>query len=457
MKTLVLEVNDAGLRARDESGELSDSPGCALVDGSVIVGVEARAQARLQPGRVFSDFWGDLSLEALPAGAVGAATFADLAYHHLKSVWSGLEDKFGQVILAMPGSYTREQLSLLLGIARECGIPVAGLVDVAVVSAERPAPGRQMMHLDLMSRRAVLTELGQGKRLRRTRVSSIEDAGLADVYDVWANVIADAFVRNTRFDPMHSAQSEQQLYDQLPDWVSEISHAGRAELSLQSGSGELPLVVSSETLAVAAQPLYRKITRHIAASSRPGEALTLLATDRLHAFPGLHEALADNLPQCDVVELASGAAALGALRHQDEILSSGESVAFVTSVSWHRAAQPLSPPQDERPARTDLPTHVLYRGRGWVIGSDPLHLGSHPHEREHSIVLTGDLSGISRDHCQIAQRDGAVIIEDHSRYGTFLNDRRIEGEARAHYGDVLRLGGSEQVAQLITVSKSNGA
>ncbi len=74
------------------------------------------ARPRLQPGRVFSNFWGDLSLESLPSGAGSAATVDDLAYHHLNHVWSELGDKPDHVIFAMPGSYTREQLSLLLGM-----------------------------------------------------------------------------------------------------------------------------------------------------------------------------------------------------------------------------------------------------------------------------------------------------------------------------------------------------
>jgi pSer/pThr/pTyr-binding forkhead associated (FHA) protein len=33
-----------------------------------------------------------------------------------------------------------------------------------------------------------------------------------------------------------------------------------------------------------------------------------------------------------------------------------------------------------------------------------------------------------------------VVVEDHSRYGTFVNDRRIESRATLRAGDVLRVG-----------------
>ncbi|MDH3588532.1 MAG: FHA domain-containing protein, partial [Gammaproteobacteria bacterium] len=380
----------------------------------------------------------------------GAATYADLGYHHLREVWSQLSDSADRVILVVPGDYSREQLSLLLGIARECEMPVSGLVDQAVVAAEQPAPGRQLFHLDLMSQRAVLTGLVQGSRLRRDNVSSVDQAGSDNFYDAWANAIGDAFVRNTRFDPMHAAESEQRLYDRLPDWISEISRSGQAELSLPNGGREHTVVLTAKALVAAAQPLYRKITRHISASGTPGQSLTLMIADRIQDFPGLREALTDGLQNCELIELAHAQAGSGAIRRQEEIVSSGENVAFVTSVTWRGSIATLPLPGEPRPDRT-VPTHVLYRGRGWAIGDNVLYLGSQPHNGEQSIVLTGDLAGVSNDHCRIARRGNEVVVEDRSQHGTFLNDRRIEGTAEAQYGDVLRLGGAEQVLQLITI------
>ena len=108
------------------------------------------------------------------------------------------------------------------------------------------------------------------------------------------------------------------------------------------------------------------------------------------------------------------------------------------------------PPQDERPAAV-VPTHVLYRGRGFPIGTDPLTLGSQPQDNGRAVVLTGDLAGVSHEHCRISRHEGVVVVEDCSEHGTFVNDRRIDGSVTVNYGDVLRLGGTEQLLQLITV------
>ena len=52
-------------------------------------------------------------------------------------------------LFALPAGYTREQLALLLGVAREAELEPAVLVDAALASVARePAPA-QLLHLDL--------------------------------------------------------------------------------------------------------------------------------------------------------------------------------------------------------------------------------------------------------------------------------------------------------------------
>ncbi|MNC94904.1 FHA domain protein [compost metagenome] len=47
---------------------------------------------------------------------------------------------------------------------------------------------------------------------------------------------------------------------------------------------------------------------------------------------------------------------------------------------------------------------------------------------------------MSRTHCELALRDGELRLADLSRYGTFVNERRIEGAAVLERGDVIRIG-----------------
>jgi pSer/pThr/pTyr-binding forkhead associated (FHA) protein len=40
----------------------------------------------------------------------------------------------------------------------------------------------------------------------------------------------------------------------------------------------------------------------------------------------------------------------------------------------------------------------------------------------------------------VYRNDGAVLVQDESRYGTWVNDRRVSGTAELRAGDVLRVG-----------------
>ncbi len=449
MSTLAIEVNACGLLGRTASGEVFDSPGFAIVDGTVTTGAAARSHARLQPGRVFTHFWEMLSLEALPPTARGAGTTADLAYHHLNAVWSSVDPAPQRVILAVPGCFSSEQLSLLLGIARECKMPVAAIVDIAVAAAGRPVPGRQLLHVEAMLHSIVLTRLNQGQRLRRGRIATVGQAGLLDFQDRWAQQISDAFVRNTRYDPMHSADAEQQFYDRLPGWVEVANREGSVTAVVDQAGKEISVKIGREALVEAGAPLLRPLIRQLSALTQPDERLTLLLSDRLQSIPGLAEALSQS--GAELVHLPRGAAASGALNRAEEFVSTGESVNFVTSLKWDTSAAGALPrPSDRPPGAVTVPSHVVYGDRAWRLNGNALYFGSEPQEAVRSVTVAGDTDGVSRQHCSIERQGEAVKVVDHSRFGTFVNDRRIDGEATVHSGDLIRLGSGTQVLQLVT-------
>ena len=62
------------------------------------------------------------------------------------------------------------------------------------------------------------------------------------------------------------------------------------------------------------------------------------------------------------------------------------------------------------------------------------------------------MPGLSRMHCKVYERDGRVLIEDHSRYGTYLNGTRLVDIAEGGVGDRLRLGSPGVELLLIEVT-----
>ena len=110
----------------------------------------------------------------------------------------------------------------------------------------------------------------------------------------------------------------------------------------------------------------------------------------------------------------------------------------------------------------DPPTHIVYDGVAYPLGSDPFFLGvSIPEGPEgpdgsggkRGINLTGETAGISRYHCSIYGVDGQVVVEDHSKFGTFLNDERIHERVVLKKGDRLKLGAPGIELHLIEVAR----
>ena len=131
-----LELVDAGLQLVSSRGRLSQpSPGLAIIDGDEItVGIDAECSARLTPRRLHSRFWQELGTAPLGRPFPSHLRTADLAHAHLQAVWNAAGGGAEEVMIAVPGVYSDDQLALLLGIAGALQIPVRGLVDAATTA-----------------------------------------------------------------------------------------------------------------------------------------------------------------------------------------------------------------------------------------------------------------------------------------------------------------------------------
>src|SRR5690606_5245449 len=245
---LAIEINDAGLVVADRNEVLAVQPAYALAEnGRIATGAEAQRQARLKPRHVSNRYWASLSLEPGSAG-IGDLNSAELAYRQLEALWKRFADGASSAVLVVPGSYTREQLGLLLGIAEECGMPVAALVDAAVAAANRPYPGRRVVHVDAGLHRVSVTAVEQADEAVAGDELALESTGLAAVQDMVARWIAETFVLATRFDPFHHADSEQTLFDRLPRWLGSLGEAETVELELEHGDDKFAITVERERL-----------------------------------------------------------------------------------------------------------------------------------------------------------------------------------------------------------------
>lgn len=446
MAALVIDVHDAALTFADATGVRAVEPGFALVErGRIVTGTEARGQARLKPRQTSHRHWAELSLEPV-AGAMVGKTAAELAFAQLDALWRGFGQGADDVVLVVPGAYHSQQLGLLLGLAQECGMPVRALVDAAVAASHRPYPNRQAVYVDAGLHRVTATVIDQGADAGVRSERALTQTGLLGLHDAFARRISELFVNATRFDPFHHAATEQALYDRLPSWLAALRDAEEAELTLTHGAQEFRVTVPRAAVLGAAAGFYRAVAQLVAQQREPGQPLAVLLADRLATLPGLVDEI-DRLDDTFVEPLPAGHAAAGALLASDDLAASGEQVKLRKRLPWRAAA--AAAPERRAPARSAgpangarvaTPTHVVYAGTAYRVGAEGLVVGRETEPGRRTIVVNGGASGVSRAHCEIALRDGELKIKDLSRYGTFVNEKRISGETALARADVIRIG-----------------
>ncbi len=158
----------------------------------------------------------------------------------------------------------------------------------------RPAPGSTarpvVLHLDVQLHQAVLTELAGHGVLRRRRVEIAPRAGLKAMYAAWAQLVSEAMVRRTRFDPLHQAASEQQLYERLPAWLDALAAARVRGRRRRSGSGSYSATVRREQFTLAAEAWYAQLDDLVRGLHRADEPATLALSARAARLPALARA-----------------------------------------------------------------------------------------------------------------------------------------------------------------------
>ena len=465
MRLIALELSDVGIMAAAKEplgllqldGEDQESPGFALPDEvQLLVGRKAEQRARLHPLQVNNAFWDQISTQSLKQASQYARNHAEMAYAHLAHIWGKIRGRRCEIVMAVPAFFARDQLGLILGITEALGIPLKGMVSLSVAAASQPCPDHVLLHLDIHLHRSEVTFLEQGERLAQRDVATARKKGLRHLYSEWVKAIAEALVRTTRFDPLHEATTEQELYDRLPAVMAGLQQNSSVPFEMVVGSKTYRVNLSRELFVAKAQGVFQEIGKMIdlmrKRHGKPGQPVTLQLTHRLAPLPGCGEMLA-TLDGAQERELGPGAGAFGALDLWQEFSSPEVGVTFLTSRPWQSR---------EAPAMTDhlsvtpishgdtSPTHVLYRTVAYHLSDQPLVIGTGGTQDEVDVRIMGELAGVSRRHCSIQRQGKQVILTDHSTYGTFVDGEQVTGTALLRLGQVIRVGTPGEELQLIT-------
>ena len=437
MTTRVIELNDSAIGLGDAAGIIVQSPGFALVDGKLVqMGEEAERQARLKPTSSYNKYWHELSLEPLTQQSQFRHA-ADIAHAHLLHLAeeAELSGSDNDVIFAVPGNFSQQQLAILLGISGQTPFRPVGVADSALAAAIAMAEAENIIYIDMQLHQVVLTELQlRDEHIATASVVQIPGVGSQNFMDLMMQLSTELFIQQSRFNPQHNAESEQQLYNALPAWLQQEETEGSLQLELNSSGNVYTAKMPRETLIQSLAGHYKKIEQQIQALNK-GTASQILLNPRIAAMPGFRHALRH---QGDLLIVPPGTVHKSCLEYSEAILGGEKGIHRVSTLpvkAEHKAAMA------DRSSSAESPTHLLFEHRAFPL--DGLRVTNKPQvngSRSSSLNLA--LEGLPDELGLIERRGNGLFLQ--ALNGDWrVNEETVTDERQLTLGDRLRIADKE--------------
>lgn len=441
MTLRVIELNDRALTVGDETGIALRSPGFALEEkGALLLGEEAERQARLKPTNTHNKYWQQLSLDPL-SGDSRFRHAADIAHAHLNHLAEQSQDE-AEVIFAVPASFSREQLSVLLGIAQHSRLTPVGLVDSALVACLESAAASTVIHADIQLHQVLLTRLRRtGNRLETDAVVQVPGVGSQNLMDLMMQIATEQFIQQSRFNPQHNADSEQQLYNALPGWLSQEAADANLRLELSSGGTNYSAKMPRAELIRSLSLPYENIARQIVALAESAET-QLLLSPALAGLPGLLDAMPPS-PGREVLDADS--VLRNALQARKLIAGAAGGLRLVSALPLARGERPVRP----APAAPQ-PTHLLHGHRALPLRGLTISNGSALNGEPGADGLVLNIDGLPDRLAAFRQESDGVYVDSGS-LEIYLNEQKQSGRLKLQLGDSIQFTAGGEPLDLIQV------
>ena len=442
MSLKVIELNDRAISVGDETGILMQSPGFALADDKLLVlGEQAEQQARLQPTKSYNKYWHDLNLDPLDHGN-NFRHYADVAFAHLQHLAEEAELS-SDVILSVPGNFTRQQLSILLGLTQHSPFNVVGVVDSALAATIASSQAQNILYADLQLHQVVLTSLKVANgHVQTGSTVQIPGVGKENFMDLMMQLATTMFIQQCRFNPQHDAQSEQQLYNELPNWIAQ-SADGNLILELKAGDNVHVAKMPFESLVSSLGGHFAKVNEQVAAMATERDT-QVFVNSALAALPGFKSNFSGG---GEVVVVDPRVINDNCLSYRDLITGNEQGIQLVKSLprSGEVATPSASDPTGE------IPTHVLVGHKALKVNA--LRIENHQvlnGSAEMPGTLALSIAGLPEFVGAIESRSDGVYL-DTGDVAFLVNGQSSQGEQKLHCGDKVQFAGSDEVLTLIQV------
>lgn len=409
MATIGIELCDAGFhtaicegaepRLMDVPGGsgATDWPGYCYSDGkSLTFGREAEDLWLVHPRRVLHSFWARLAHEPSPLqSGARPPSYSELAFFFLREFTARLNavaPPQGKVVLALPGSYLKdaeteeEKVGLLLGMAGELRLPLAGFIDMACAALCDPRsegfnPALPVIVLDVHLEGADLTLLTTDGRLERRDFIHLPQSGLAQLLKHLTGTMGNRFLRHTAFDILEDGRIEQMFFRQTKEFLT--SGPAEWQYHINTANRGYEMVAKRDQLVSDAQAfvngLVTGLQSFLQRSPHASEPCSVALTARAGHLPGIRARLrAAGFSR--LLQLPAGAAAAGAAKVGSSRMDIPPDLADAPvemSVPLAEARVASAPKWDARLQKRrhagprPSPTHAILDGIGHVIGTGP--------------------------------------------------------------------------------------
>jgi len=491
MRYFALELSDrATSMARD--GRVLTSAPSAIFDGTAggLAGTNAWRELRSRPRAISTRHQ-----SAVLTQRASSARAEDLLEAELKTRLAEQPVATGERMwIVTPAQAEAAGLTALLGITRRMELPIDGFVDSAAVTTAALGAERNAIVLELGLHHAAATAVDcEGAQARRRRTVLTERGGLIELYQAWLDLVSTTMVKRTRFDPLHDAATEQQVFEAIPALSLDAAHTGSATASVTRGTELFEAALTRDQFSQAAQPIYRSIVGLLHQLRPAGTSIAIVIPQLAANLPGLREQL-EQFVGCELVSVPDGfAAAATSLLDLPEPQTDDASVRLLRRLplvsranladgvtgaydaygltheahgiaddangaahETRRVAQVQGAAREmlgQRRVAGPAASHVLWDGRAYSLNAESLVVGRGPAEPSRYIALPDGLAGVSRRHCTFVHDGDELVLLDHSTFGTFVNGERVQERVRIHAGDRVRLGEPGVELALIAVGE----
>ncbi len=436
MSVHIIELNDRNICLRNQDEILIQSPGFAnIADKNPVFGEDARKTARLHPRHTFSQFWSQLSLDPLVNSNNHFRHQADLAFAHLNDIahHHALKD---EVIFSVPSNYNRNQLSILLGLVQSCEFDAVGLVDMPLLmtgDADNPA---MTVYLDIQLHQTVLTTFSlQDNKPTRDKVIQIPGTGLIALHDSWVNMVTDEFIKQSRFDPHHNAETEQYVYNQLEDWLARSLQDNEILMEINNKGSVYQAKINRGHFEQRVRNIFSRINSELEAIAGNNYDLHLPESDA--SLPGVSLYLKNITAVRDAMVIEN------CLSHLDHIKGDPGSLSFTASLPQGK--------QKPAPARKTqsgtMPTHILINHRAYSLPVSFQYGPASDKDNNSAIYLEAGESGV----LTFSIKDEHVELENSGSHAIQVNGASTATSTAVKLGDMINLPGAKAPLQLIQV------